>query len=909
MLFRIHIALAVFLFLCLLPASSPALNNEEGETIVGRVRENTDQALSLMEKGACHDAAKAFEKSLLTLEGIEGSLNPYSGAAKESRENRLNCAFWTATCYRLAACPDESLLYYRKSMELSARLKRIHARIQTLLGMARVHASCGAWRECGEDLKKGEEEGFAWLSGYRGPPAALTMRDEYWTVASDLRRLHLFSLMSLYVQGKYEALRASAEAENYANLHQVIKAALKKSLSARGDSPVAGPADPEELWMRWDLERYTDEYEYQIPYLKGRASRCLNDISRAREFFLAALNNVEFSSSAYRNAAEVRNRLMAVTLPLSVFSEECPGLEFRNSLTVNKKITREIEINLQLAAVYSAEEKIEEAESRLRDARDRCSALPFCGQIYRCRTAIAEADFLNRCGRSEKALSLAQGAIADYGMLGIFDPHFIVRACGTLGESCEKMGYREDAMKAFRRGIEYLNFIAPFPAGSSPRENYEDAARCYQGVIRVLKVQQRPLDSLFSIEAFKNACSVNLTGPLPYAASMSEERLRDLRYDRACVTTVATRMGQILENPQSSGDMENLITLGTRLREGIGRFNAFIASSDEAFQFQQKGAPLAVEAIQGRLGESSAVLCYYYETAPPMCDRECTLWVITRESCCSIPLNITGKTLENDISLLLSRVHEHSQMWQEVARRLYIDLIDPARQYLDGKTDLIIVPHGDLFYIPFAALTDSRGRNLAERFTLTHSPSLTLCRSSRPTGAADLQILQGKPSTHESVIDPLKRLFPTREISDFSLFAAGVHESGSNRHLLFLTPFAFRGRSWPDSGFQDFGVTPDRIVDLDMRSACTFLEDSSVDPDGLYGGGDVAALYGAFRYAGAPSLIFSLWNVPAGDEWVKEFYRNLKTCGNATALRKAQQTLRARYPLPYFWASYVIYGE
>src|SRR5439155_1648202 len=64
-------------------------------------------------------------------------------------------------------------------------------------------------------------------------------------------------------------------------------------------------------------------------------------------------------------------------------------------------------------------------------------------------------------------------------------------------------------------------------------------------------------------------------------------------------------------------------------------------------------------------------------------------------------------------------------LWRGPLRSLHQFLIAPLEEtaLLAGKARLIFVPHAELHYLPFAALLDSRGRFLIERYEVVETPS------------------------------------------------------------------------------------------------------------------------------------------------------------------------------------------
>ena len=74
-------------------------------------------------------------------------------------------------------------------------------------------------------------------------------------------------------------------------------------------------------------------------------------------------------------------------------------------------------------------------------------------------------------------------------------------------------------------------------------------------------------------------------------------------------------------------------------------------------------------------------------------------------------------------------------------------------------------------------------------------------------------------------------------------------------------------------------------------------------------GDDMISLENAFFFAGADTVVASLWDVDdaATARLMTEFYRNLGG-SRAQALRKAQLAVRKERPHPYFWAPFVLVG-
>ncbi|MCS6805457.1 MAG: CHAT domain-containing protein, partial [Blastocatellia bacterium] len=79
----------------------------------------------------------------------------------------------------------------------------------------------------------------------------------------------------------------------------------------------------------------------------------------------------------------------------------------------------------------------------------------------------------------------------------------------------------------------------------------------------------------------------------------------------------------------------------------------------------------------------------------------------------------------------------------------------------------------------------------------------------------------------------------------------------------------------------------------------------------VFPGDELFGLMRGFLYAGAPSLVVSLWMVHDGStaRLMEEFYSGLRQGqSKRAALRQAQLALKQQYPHPYHWAPFVLIG-
>jgi CHAT domain-containing protein len=95
-------------------------------------------------------------------------------------------------------------------------------------------------------------------------------------------------------------------------------------------------------------------------------------------------------------------------------------------------------------------------------------------------------------------------------------------------------------------------------------------------------------------------------------------------------------------------------------------------------------------------------------------------------------------------------------------------------------------------------------------------------------------------------------------------------------------------------------------TELVTLSACQSAQGKIQNGEGVYG------LQRAFRIAGAKSLLLSLWNIDdkVSQEFMKQFYEKwLNGSSKNEAFHQTQLSIKKRYPLPFYWAGFVLIGE
>lgn len=281
------------------------------------------------------------------------------------------------------------------------------------------------------------------------------------------------------------------------------------------------------------------------------------------------------------------------------------------------------------------------------------------------------------------------------------------------------------------------------------------------------------------------------------------------------------------------------------------------------------------------------------------------------------------------------------QAWRAPLRRLYDRLFGPIEGsgLLRGKRLLVIAPHLELHYLPFAALiaTDDRNRDrfLIERYALVSVPSAAVW--ARLADRAGVQAARGVlavapkaialPGTRDEV-EAIRSVYGTRAtlLVGTAATKSAVDAAADQYGVLHFATAGLLNRQNPLFSFLQldpssgeegrlevhdvFGM---RLTDqLVVLSACQTGVSAGAVAD-VPAGDDWVGLVEAFHYAGARSVLGTLWSVDdrATASLMARFYGDLHSGRDeATALAEAQrQTLRAAESRnPYLWAGFLLSG-
>lgn len=253
---------------------------------------------------------------------------------------------------------------------------------------------------------------------------------------------------------------------------------------------------------------------------------------------------------------------------------------------------------------------------------------------------------------------------------------------------------------------------------------------------------------------------------------------------------------------------------------------------------------------------------------------------------------------------------------------LYRALIAPVAPHLAGHERLIVVPYGPTHTVPFHALHDG-ARYLIETMEVSVCPSSDLLRicGERPRRAerSALVVAYSDGGRLPAVRDEARTvaaLLPgecfVEEEATRDTLAASASRHGVV-HLAAHGEARLDNPTFAHLKLADGQLSTADIFNLRLHGALVTLSACETGRSVVAGGDELIGLSRAFLYAGASTLVQSLWRVEDGStaRLMESFYRGIGAgLPKGAALREAQcALLTANGGHPYFWAPFQLIGD
>lgn len=365
-----------------------------------------------------------------------------------------------------------------------------------------------------------------------------------------------------------------------------------------------------------------------------------------------------------------------------------------------------------------------------------------------------------------------------------------------------------------------------------------------------------------------------------------------------------------------------------------------MAVSDPGYAALARGETIAWREVAARLHPDEALVEYL------VADSTTLAFVVRPTGVSVLDLHIGRRELASAIEFSRESLGPPGRgprmmSWRPPLRHLYRELIAPLDQkgLLAGTQRLIVIPHAELHYLPFAALIRGGGeeRFLVEQFEIEYAPSASVWvklgerpRTGRDRGQNVLALAPRRRSLVGSSVEvaAIRASYGSRaEVWTDAVASEGRFRSVAGRYeMIHLATAGVLNRRHPLLSFidlragegEDGRLEVHEVFDLVLSarlvvlSACetALAAGSSAD---VPAGDDWIGLTQAFLQAGAANVMGTLWRVDdrATARVMTDFYSALRSGRSESASLAAAQREAIRQGKiadPYYWAGFVLSG-
>jgi len=545
-----------------------------------------------------------------------------------------------------------------------------------------------------------------------------------------------------------------------------------------------------------------------------------------------------------------------------------------------------------------------------------------------------------------------------------------------LGLTLEKLGRETDALAAYEEAVKLIEAVTSSLSDDVSPDVFNSSKSnrdLYDHLIKLLIKRGRAADALQYLERAKSKSLVdalsgaNVGAPDPRLKALLEQ----VRHAQASVRAAEITLTNELAKPAAQRDESRLAAARSQLngaQQSYAQAVEQIKHQHPSYASLVAVNPTNLARVRERLPEKTVLLSFFPT------DKELYIFVVTRDAEPSIRIAPVGRNalaelvaqyrtaVDAKINLptrglgvaggIITRGKKYTRQeaspLNDTTAKLYDALLAPVQAEIERADTLLIVPAGELYYLPIHALgrkqsdgslsfliEQKRVAYLASADLLNvvanHQAAASLVAPANGTGTTQSSTLfaignpDGSLPGAAQEVSTIKSVFARANVfigpdATVQRVAAGSIRAS---YVHFATHGVIDSRD-PKESYLILAGTPDRLTIKDIvedRHQLSFAGTRLVTLSACntnIGGWDPSAAYSslsrAFAKAGAPTVIASLWQVD--DESTRDlmahFYQEL-TAGQPTAeaLRRAQLAVMRdpRFAHPFYWAAFVVLGQ
>ncbi|MBZ5523292.1 MAG: CHAT domain-containing protein [Acidobacteriia bacterium] len=591
-------------------------------------------------------------------------------------------------------------------------------------------------------------------------------------------------------------------------------------------------------------------------------------------------------------------------------------------------------IDLYKSLVLYEAGRDDEAHELAASALDYFGSSPLQAKAAICELLLADIEL--RFSDAEAARRYCSSALAR--LLGVESPA-AYQAYFMLGRVEEASRNLELARQAYEQSYRKLEDLRSHLGRDELKIAFlKDKLAVYEGlVVTSLALDGGITGSARAFEYVEQAKSRSLADLIAFRSSSLEsraaghpaamEQLHELRQKLNWVNH-QIELEELNPGARSRKRIENLREQGREFEDALMKAFSQVQSEDRELVGMQNatGTVTALE-LQSKLPDDSILVEYY----------SARNWfyacLVTRTGTRVFPVAEIGPVREElrmlQLQLAKFRLGEEyikplRRILLEATdyhlRNLHSLLIAPIRAGLNAR-HLIIVPHSFLHYLPFHALTDGE-RALIDDFTISYAPSASvfvLCQEKAPVSSGKSLVLavpdERAPYIRDEALHVASALGGARLFLGEEATEQQLRTHGPDSQFIHIATHGYFRQDNPMFSSIRLGSSLLSLFDiyqLRLNAEMVTLSGCGTGMNVVIGGDELIGLVRGLLFAGAQTLMVSLWEVhdQSTAEFMQDFYLAYARVRNkAEALREAVLKLRGRQPHPYYWAAFALVGK
>lgn len=510
---------------------------------------------------------------------------------------------------------------------------------------------------------------------------------------------------------------------------------------------------------------------------------------------------------------------------------------------------------------------------------------------------------------------------------------------GLIAASHWREGNVDDAIRHFRKSTEMLEMVATDVRVEEMLASYHGARHVFhEQLVEMLVRDGRPGEAFEQTERARARAFLQMIGNRRVGGSGVDPHLvREADIQRRRIAA----MDQELRTAASHGEAAVLERERVAARREYEALMVRVKISNPEYAALVTVETLPVDLIQSELPDQTTMISYFVSS------NGVHAWIIdaARLDHVRLPIDATGlrrltcwtrqlRRGEDEVDSRGVRALSGDCGDAVTADEAYAMLIAPLRAKIRHQR-LLIVPHRELHYVPFAALLDAdRNCHLIEDYAIVYAPSATAWGFLRPhqPPVSSRALVLGDPAGSMGSLEGAEReaTMVASQLGTTALLGMDacerlIHDLDPNVDLLHIAGHArYEGANplfsfialAPEGDKYDGNLEAQEILaDVDLAGVNLMVVSACSTAAGEPSAGDeVVGLTRALLYAGTPAVLSTLWEINdiASTVFMETFYeRFVSGLPVADALREAQLTMLrgGGFSSPRFWAAFTLHGD